>query len=63
VLLIFNSYIQGFRIVKRIKKGDYPNTNYSVKRFFSIRHNGLAPGAMVDFGAQNYPYSTKVDTR
>jgi len=28
-----------------------------------MRPNGLALGAVADFGAQNYQYTTKVDAR
>jgi hypothetical protein len=29
--------------------------------FFKLAHNALALGAVADFGAQNYQYTTKVD--
>ena len=32
-------------------------------RFFSLAGNGLALGAVADFGAQNCQYTTKVDAR
>ena len=32
-------------------------------QFFSITYNGLALGAVADFGAQNCQYTTKVDAR
>jgi hypothetical protein len=32
-------------------------------RFVTVAANGLALGAVADFGAQNYQYTTKVDAR
>jgi hypothetical protein len=34
-----------------------------VSAFFSMTANGLALGAVGDFGAQNCQYTTKVDAR
>ncbi|WP_229091458.1 hypothetical protein, partial [Bacteroides nordii] len=34
-----------------------------VSSFFKLPHNGLALGAVADFGAQNCQYTTKVDAR
>ena len=34
-----------------------------LERFDKMAHNGLALGAVADFGAQNCQYTTKVDAR
>lgn len=37
--------------------------NFGSLPFFKLPHNGLALGAVADFGAQNCQYTTKVDAR
>lgn len=61
MFLRFKSVLSGCQVLHKSLMSSY--NACLVHGRHSIGHNGLALGAVADFGAQNCQYTTKVDAR